>query len=62
MRANIKLKLVVSVPVAGGNLEDALVAARQLKEKNIITFKPNVEYTDGEIKVLGVDSGEWVDE
>lgn len=62
MRANVKIILMVSVPVKGETLEEAVTSARQLKITNhIIGFKHGVEYNDGKIIVTGVDSGEWTD-
>lgn len=61
MRANVKLTLMVSVPLHSGTLEEAVAEAKLLKERNVLKFKPNVSYEDGNIQVVGVDSGEWLD-
>lgn len=58
MRANLKLILIVSVPVSGEKLEDAIFNARKLTTDNILKFKHDVEYMDGSIAVLGADSEE----
>lgn len=62
MRANVKIVLMVSVPIKGETLEEGIASARQLKITNhIINFKHGVDYNDGKMVVTGVDTGEWTD-
>jgi hypothetical protein len=62
MRANVKIILMVSVPVRGETLEEGIASARQVKiTKDIINFKQGVEYNDGKMIVTGVDTGEWTE-
>jgi len=61
MRADFKITLMVAVDVPGKTLEEALAVAKEMKETDLITIKRGVDYNDGNIKVRGVDNGEWIE-
>lgn len=61
MRANVKLVLMLSIPVAGKTLAEAAAAASDLKVSALVKFKPEVEHSDGSIIVTSVDTGEWIE-
>lgn len=58
MNAYIKLTMIITVPLKATELDAALTEARSLKESKLITFKKGVEYSDGQMEVVGVQE-DW---
>ena len=53
MRAQLNVNVIISIPVIGETLEEALVEAKKIENPANIPWK-NFEYLDGDITVTGV--------